>query len=453
MQSNLSLSEEIAEFRSSPTHTIALIPWGHAWEDFHDSIGVSFDYFCSQMTGSWQFSYIDALRLVGIRTIVIYPSTRITEPSKFTHIPTGCTIYMVPVPKSYQIIRQQMISPYPSFGGGWQALFGDAQGSRRLFLKVLNEIAPYLSTPLGSLAKILRQEGCSAILCQEYEYFHFDLCILLGRLLKLPVFATFQGTTGRIDGIRIGNIVRYFTTRACAGLIIAPQTEIDRVKARYQLPPYKIGKIFNPLDLRVWSAINRDEARAKLNLPSNAQIVVWHGRVEMQIKGLDILLDAWEQICRDRPERDLRLLLMGTGKDVDKLQQRILALPKQNVLWINKFINDREFIRSFLSAGDVYAFPSRIEGFPVAPLEAMACGLPLVATAVSGIPDILEEGEASGGIIVPKEDVAKFALALGKILDDKPFRQALGKRAKQRVEQHFSLEEVGKQLRHFILRP
>jgi glycosyltransferase involved in cell wall biosynthesis len=431
---------------------VALLPWGHAWEDFHDSIGVSFEAFCNEMTGGWQFGYIDALRSAGVRTVVIYPSTRFTEPARFTHGPTDSTVCMLPVPQSYRSIRQQMIKPYPSFGGNWQELFGEAQGISRFRLKVFKELAPYLSTPLGLVARELRSQGCSAILCQEYEYFRFDVCVLLGQLLRLPVFGTFQGTTGRYDGVRIGNALRKLTMRASSGLIIGPQTEIQRVQGLYNLPSEKIAQIFNPLDLRMWEIIDHNEARAKFNIPSNAQVVVWHGRVEIEIKGLDILLNAWEQICQQRPERELRLLLMGTGKDAEKLRQRIAALPNQNVIWVDKYINDRTFIQSFLSTGDVYAFPSRVEGFPVAPIEAMACGLPVVAAAAPGIPDILEGGELSGGIVVPRNDAKAFTEALSRVLDDERLRQELGKRARSRVEENFSLETVGKQLRDFLLK-
>lgn len=433
--------------------TVALLPWGHAWEDFHDSIGVSFESFCNEMTGGWQFGYIDALRLAGVRTVVIYPSTRFTEPTRFIHEPTGCTICMLPVPKSYRAIRRHMVKPYPSFGGSWKDLFGDAQGSRRFLLKALREVAPYLTTPLGLVAQELRRESCSAIICQEYEYFRFDVCVLLGQLLKIPVFATFQGTNSRSDGSHIGNAFRHLTMRACEGLIVGPQTEIQRVQSSYGLPSRKIAQIFNPLDLRMWGTADRNRARTQFNIPDNAQVVVWHGRVEIQIKGLDILLNAWEQICRDRPDRDLRLLLMGTGKDAENLQQRIEALPVQNVLWLNEYINDRTLMLNFLSAADIYAFPSRVEGFPVAPVEAMACGLPVVAAEAPGIPDILKNGEASGGIVVPRDDLPAFASALGRLLDDEPLRQDLGRRARKRAEEYFSLEFVGEQLRDFLLKP
>lgn len=428
--------------------TIALLPWGHVWEDFYDSIGVSFASFCNEMTGGWQFGYIDALKQAGIRTIVIYPSTRVTEPSHFTHTPTGAKIYLLPVPKSYSAIRHQMIDPYPSFGGNVKKLFGEVHGSRRLLFEVLKEVAPYLSTPLRLLASELKKEGCSAILCQEYEYFRFDACVMLGKLIGLPVFATFQGTNH--DDSRLGSLVRSLSIQACAGLAIGPQTEIQRVLSRYNINPVKIAQIFNPIDLGLWEPDDRTSARSKLGIPEDAEVVVWHGRVEMEIKGLDILLEAWEQICYQRAERDLRLLLMGTGKDAEKLRQRIAAMPKQNVFWVDKYVNDRAEMRRFLSVGDVYAFPSRHEGFPVAPIEAMACGVPVVAAQAPGVPDIFEGGEVSGGLVVPCGDVKTFSIALGRLLDDRELRIKLGKFARHRVEKCFSLTVVGKQLRDFF---
>jgi starch synthase len=83
----------------------------------------------------------------------------------------------------------------------------------------------------------------------------------------------------------------------------------------------------------------------------------------------------------------------------------------------------------------------------------MACGLPVVAADAPGVPDILENGEASGGLVVPREDAAALARSLGLILDDEAWRREMAKRARRRVEECFSLEVVGKQLRDFILKP
>jgi starch synthase len=125
-----------------------------------------------------------------------------------------------------------------------------------------------------------------------------------------------------------------------------------------------------------------------------------------------------------------------------------MQLP--GVLWLNEFVHDRTTIRRYLSAADVYAFASRHEGFPVALIEAMACNLPVVATDAQGVPDILEGGEASGGLMVPRDDSSALALALGRVLDNPAWSRELGKRARSRIEACFSLESVGKQLRAFF---
>lgn len=428
--------------------TIALLAWGHVWEDFLDSIGVSLETFCKEGPGGWMLGYMHSLRRAGVRTVLVLISSRTLEPARFHHEATGATILVLPVSNHYLAIRRHMIAPYPSFEGDVENLFGKVQGIRRIFFKGLKDIAPYLTTPLGLLTRELKQEGCCAIFCQEYEYFRFDVCTILGLWTRLPVFASFQGTSS--DRNLIARLLRPLTMQACTGLVIGPQTEIQRVRNRYHLPDAKIAQIFNPIDLNLWNPIDRSEARASLNLPDAADVVVWHGRVELQIKGLDVLLEAWEHVCHERPGRDLRLLLVGMGTDSEKLRQRLQAFPSHTIHWIDQYV-DRLTIRRILSAGDVYAFPSRVEGFPVAPLEAMACGLPIVAAAVSGIPDIIKESEMSGGMVVPPGDSAAFASALGCVLDDEELRQQWGKRARQQVEEYFSLEVVGKQLRHFLL--
>ena len=196
--------------------------------------------------------------------------------------------------------------------------------------------------------------------------------------------------------------------------------------------------------------MDRGEARAALGIPTDARVAVWHGRVSIWQKGLDILLEVWKHICRQGIERNLRLLIVGTGKDSEQFHRRITEMQVSDVLWLDEFMNDRNAIGRCLSAADVYVFPSRHEGFPVSVIEAMACGLPVVATEVQGIPDILMGGELSGGLVVPQEDSEALAHALGRILEDEAWSRELGHRARHRAETHFSHKTVGQQLRDFL---
>lgn len=448
-----------ANTQSEPT--VALLPFGDLLEDFLDSIGVSFEAFCNEFMGSWMFGYIDALRLVGVRTVLFCFSTSVAEPSRFTHAPTGATICVLPAPRIYRAYRAVRRQTLNLSGVSENEKFSDIHNihgygihsTRPSLLAKLKDavksLGSYLSTPLLLFARSLRREGCNAILCQEYEYARFDACVLLGKFMRLPVFATFQGGDKLLSTLEYP--LRPLAMRACAGLIIPTQTEIQRVRACYGVQPAKVARIFNPLNVATWRGINRDEARTSLGIPLDARVVVWHGRVEIERKGLDVLLSAWNQICCERPGKDLRLLLVGTGSDANKLRQRIETMQLRGVMWVDQFVRDRTLIQQYLCAADVYTLPSRHEGFPVAPVEAMACGLPVVAADAPGVPDILEEGEVHGGLVVPRGDATALALALGRVLDDSAWGHELGKLARSRAENCFSPQAIGKQLRDFLL--
>jgi glycosyltransferase involved in cell wall biosynthesis len=463
LEPNNAVTQEALPTNAQQQPTIALLPCCDLFEDFFDTIGMSLETYCKELTGGWQFNYIESLQQVGVRTVIFFFSARVSKTTRLLHIPTGATICVLPpsrVYRAYRAIRRQA-------GNIWKRLKGkpsevkaagsiqtnSAESTHRSPLGVLKDgvmsLGSYLSTPLGLLIRELRSEGCDAILCQDYEYARFDICVLLGKFMHLPVFATFQG------GDKLPSLfeypLRWLSLRASSGLIIASQLERQRVQTFYGVSPTKLVPIFNPMDVATWRATDRDEARSALGIPNDAHVVAYHGRIQIWQKGLDILLEAWQQLCRQCPDKDLRLLLVGTGSDADELHQRIAAMQLKGVIWIDEYVRDRNAIQRYLSAADVYTLASRKEGFPVAPIEAMACGLPVVATDVAGISDILEKGEASGGLIVPREDAKALALALGRVLDDEAWRRDLGKRARSRAEECFSFEVIGKQLGDTLL--
>jgi starch synthase len=415
--------------------------------------------FRDEVRSGWLFGYVDALRVAGIRTLIIYVSARVEEPRRFTRAPSGAAVCVLPAPWIYRAVRARVPNPYaPTL----EQAVGIVRGPRRAVFAALKEATPYLATPLASLARELRREGCRAILCQEYECARFDACVLLGQMMRLPVFASFQGGSWQMG--RIERPLRPIAMRGCAGLIIAAGSETARVRDRYDLPSGKVARIFNPIDATVFSPMDRAEARAAIGFPAGAQVVAWHGRIDIQRKGLDILLDAWERVRGARPSRDRRLLLVGHGNDAAELRARIgsaaraaegvpvsvSAPPDRGVVWVDRYVREPSELRRFLCAADVYALPSRHEGFPVAPIEAMACGLPVVAADAPGVTDIFEGGEASGGVVVPSGDAQAMASALGRLLDDEGERLSLGQRARRRAEEGFSLEAIGGQLRSFL---
>jgi glycosyltransferase involved in cell wall biosynthesis len=425
------------------TSHIALLPWGHTIEDFLHGIGVSFEQFCAEMTGGWLFSYVQALQLAGFQVTIFCFSGRSRAVVSGSHRATGADICLIPAKPSYLWMRHFVADPY-----AWETdhMFSGRK-LPKLAKRIIRHLLPYFATPERTLWRELKRRKIRAILCQEYEYARFDILTALGALLRLPVFAIFQG--GNWHSSRLEKLTRPLAVRRCAGLIIGPSSEAARVQVEYRISSNKIARLPNPLDLTDWEPMPRSEARESLGIPNGARVAISHGRIDIFRKGLDLLLDAWSRLRSAHPAEDWRLVLIGSGDDATKFRSLLNGRDYSSVLWIDQYIRDRALMRRWLSAADVYVMASRHEGFPVAPLEGMACGLPVVATAVPGIAEIMGEKAPFPGITAPIGDAAALASAIEKLLADIQLARDLGFHAKRRA-QDFSLLSVSTQLRSFL---
>jgi glycosyltransferase involved in cell wall biosynthesis len=425
------------------TSHIALLPWGNTIEDFLQGIGVSFEQFCAEMNGGWLFSYVQALQLAGFEVTIFCFSGRSHAVISRSHRATGAEICLIPAKPSYRWMRHFVADPY-----AWETdnMFS---GSKlpKLTKRIIRHLLPYLTTPERSLWRELKRRNVRAILCQEYEYARFDIVTALGALLRLPVFAIFQG--GNWHSSRLEKLTRPLAVRQCAGLIIGPSSEAARVQSDYRISSNKIARLPNPLDLTDWEPVPQSEARQSLGIPISARIAISHGRIDIFRKGLDLLLDAWSKLRLAHPDEDWRLVLIGSGDDAPKFRSILNGSDYSSVLWIDDYIRDRALLRRWLCAADVYVMASRHEGFPVAPLEGMACGLPVVATAVPGIAEIMGDKDPLPGIMAPIGDATALARAMEKLLTDIQLSRDLGFHAKRRA-QDFSLPSVSTQLRSFL---
>jgi glycosyltransferase involved in cell wall biosynthesis len=426
---------------------VALLTWGLVIEDFLDRDGLSLEHFATEFTGSWMFGYASALRRARVRTVIVCVSGRIRQRQAFHHQPSGATVVALPAPRAYRLLRRRMVNPYGRTAG---QTFGPLTGRRLVvapFLAAAKEVAPYLSTPLAALAREVRRHDCSSILCQEYEFPRFDVCVMLGKLLGIPTFATFQG--GDYRRWKLERVVRPLAVRGATGLIIGAASEAHRVSETYAISNMRVARIPNPIDTEVWRPGDREASRRRLGIPQDAAVVAWHGRVAIWKKGLDVLLDAWELLSRRGG--DTYLLLVGAGRDAPELRTRLEASAARNVVWVDELLESPAAMSAILSAADVYAFPSRHEGFPVSLVEALGCGLPVVASDATGVEDILGPPDGRPGAIVPREDAAALANALADVLADGERRRELSARARARAEQAFSLDVVGAELRRVLL--
>lgn len=421
--------------RRARNPTVALLPWGDVFEDFLDRLGISFEQFRDEFVGSWMFGYAAALATAGVETLIVCPTARVREPVAAVHAPTGARLRLLPTWRAHASLRSRRLD----------GRLDGRRDPRAVARAAATHVHPYLGTPPVALARLLRREGCDALLCQEYEDPRFDVCVAVGRMSRVPAFGTFQGADYRHSKLELP--LRPLSIRASAGLIVGAERELDRVRGVYGVPARKLAHIYNPIDLETWRPEGGAAVRTELGIAPTASVVMWHGQVQMWRKGLDVLLEAWRGICDGRARQDLHLVLVGSGEDSEELRRRVGSLSLPGVRVIDEWVHDRARMRSLLSAADLYAFPSRHEGLPVSPLEAMACGLPVVGADASGVRDVV----GGAGVIVARGDVDALAQAIVALLDDDDRRGELGRQARSRAQERFSLEAIGAKLRSFLV--
>jgi glycosyltransferase involved in cell wall biosynthesis len=412
-------------------------------EDFLDPNGLTIDDFC-RYHGGWLFGFVEALRRTGVGSVLFLISRETRRRVERTHEPTGAPVVVLPSPHAYRGMGRLMVSPYARNASDSFGLRGAARVVGPL-LEPVRELAPYVATPVQRLVRELRRYNCAALVCQEYEFPRFDVCVATTRRHGIPCFGAFQG--GDYRRWRLERLIRPWAMRACDGLIVGPAEERSRLASVYGIDPSHVHSIPNPIDSDRFVPGHRDRARELLGIPIEAGVVAWHGRVDRWKKGVDVLLEAWVALRARKWSRPLRLLLIGDGPDRASVREQIDADSLGDVIFQDRFIHETDELALLLSAADVYAFPSRHEGFPVAPLEAMACGIPIVAADVSGIRDILPRGELDGGIVVARESSDRLAAALERLLREPGEARALGDRARLRAVEGFSLDAVGRALR------
>jgi starch synthase len=416
---------------------IAIIDWTHCIEDYLENIALTIDDFVNSMRGGWLFGYIEALKLADFDPIFICFSLKNTAIQKYIHKPTNTEIRVLPVPRIYRLLRKKILNPYTQ--NLYEAV-SEISFYNRFIYKFLLKISPYTATPFRKLLIELKKLNVSYILCQEYEHARFDICVLIGKLLKIPVYATFQGGNWQLSPFE--KYIRPLTLNKAKGLIIASSQEIMRVSAAYKGMEDKIFTVFNPIEQMPEITESKVEARQKFAISPLANVAMWHGRIDYQRKGLDRLIDAWQ--CVKTP--NAVLYIIGNGTDAHLLEKKINESGKRNIIWVRDYIQDRNMLYTYLKAADIYVFLSRNEGFPAAPIEAMASKLPVIATRAPGIREILEPLNESGGVLLPLHlDAATIGYAIDKMFNSDC--EALGSKAQQHVRNKFSIDSVSNQFK------
>ena len=178
----------------------------------------------------------------------------------------------------------------------------------------------------------------------------------------------------------------------------------------------------------------KEETRKKLGLTKGAFCIGTVGSLR-PVKNQSLLFNACKVILHHFDQ--VEVLIVGEGPLESKLKQEVQTLGLSGKI---HFAGVQPNIPEILNALDVFVLPSRSEGMPNAVLEAMACGIPVIATAVGGTPEVVEDGKS--GILIASEDEPHLVQVLKELIQNHEKRLAIGIEGRRRILSHFSLKKM-----------
>jgi len=188
----------------------------------------------------------------------------------------------------------------------------------------------------------------------------------------------------------------------------------------------------NGVDLSVFRPSDREEVRSVLGLPTDRDILLFaaNGITANPWKDYRMLLRSLRLVSHTRHGKVLFVALGQAGRKKRVGNVEITFVP---------FVRDEGMVAKYYQAADLYVHAAKVETFPLAVLESMACGTPVVATSVGGIPEIIEDEHS--GLLISPGDAASMANRIVDLLDDEGLRSEMGRAAVARVRERYDLKD------------
>ncbi len=235
-------------------------------------------------------------------------------------------------------------------------------------------------------------------------------------------------------------------------IIVSTPAELSQLEKLYQADKKKISIIPPGVDTSHFYPIDNDEAKAFVGIQKNDRMILFVGRIE-PLKGIDTLIQAFSMLKPPETMKNCPHYLVVIGGEPDatpeqmttemaRLQNMVYALGiKDLVVFLGK--RSQETLPYYYSAADVTVLPSHYESFGMVALEAMACGTPVIATEVGGLPYLVKNGVT--GCIVPDNNPQALAEELTRLICNDDLREKMGNAA-YAYAQDYSWEKITHQI-------
>jgi L-malate glycosyltransferase len=226
---------------------------------------------------------------------------------------------------------------------------------------------------------------------------------------------------------------RYVFLLHQAALVVGVSRQVIEPFLDDGLAAEKTQVIYNGIDFSRLRRKTSADPRRQLGIAGDATVVSAIGSL-IRRKGQDVLIRAFSLLA---PTCNMHLLIVGDGPEQANLERLTAELG----LWARvQFLGYSADIGGICAASDMVVLASRMDSFGLVLIEAGYLSLPVVASAVGGIPEVIEDGVT--GLLVPPDDAHALAAALARLIDDPDYRERLGRAGKKRVETLFGVERM-----------
>jgi D-inositol-3-phosphate glycosyltransferase len=325
-----------------------------------------------------------------------------------------------------------------------------------------DELFQYMPEFVTAFQKFQQQQGITYPLAHTNYWMSGWVGLELQRLQNIQLIHTYH-SLGAVKYQSVSDIPTIATTRLAVEKQILEQAHSVVATSPQEMEDLEtlVSRIGNidiipcGTDVANFRPISKVEARKQLGISLKEKVVLYVGRFDKR-KGIETLVRATSELRTqlDQGEeidpKQLKLLVVG-GSDPNEAdgaeRRRIGEIVAEldltaNTEFVGMIGHDR--LALYYTAADVCVIPSHYEPFGLVAIEAMACGTPVVASAVGGLKFTVISEET--GLLVPPHDVAKFAQAIERILTDEVWARKIRKQASARVQQNFSWTGVAIQL-------
>lgn len=296
----------------------------------------------------------------------------------------------------------------------------------------LSADTPNIPEAVGELTRLLRSRSASLLMCHSFK--PNVLGRIAARRVGIPVVAVSRGWTWENLKVRAYESIDRVNLRFVDHVVAVSEGQAERVR-RCGVPRNRMTVIRNAARLAAFADPKpeyRDKLRSLFPAGNISRVVLAAGRLSPE-KGFDVLAEAAKRVLTDQPNTGI--VLFGEGIERAKLDARLTELGIADRFQMPGHTTELD---PYLLWADLVVLPSHTEGLPNVALEASAAGVPVVATAVGGTPEVIADGVS--GLLVPPGQPDQLADAMNRVLDNDELRTRLGTGGRARMRAQYTFE-------------